>query len=112
MKRFALGFVIGIVFAGLALLIIGAAAMRFGTDRPRVVSDGSTLVLHLEGELPEQPQVTLPIPFLEDQQPMTMVETWHLLRKAAADPRIKALVLEPRELNVGWAKLEELRGSI
>ena len=112
MKRFALGFVIGLLFAGLVLLIIGAAAMRFGTDRPPAVADGSTLVLHLEGELPEQPQVTLPIPFLEDQQPMTMVETWHLLRKAAADSRIKALVLEPRALNVGWAKLEELRGSI
>ena len=112
MKRFALGFVIGLLFAGLVLLIIGAAAMRFGTDRPPVVADGSTLVLHLEGDLPEQPQVTLPIPFLEDQQPMTVVETWHLLRKAAADSRIKALVLEPRALNVGWAKLEELRGSI
>jgi protease-4 len=112
MKRFALGFVIGLLFAGLVLLIIGAAAMRFGTDRPPVVADGSTLVLHLEGDLPEQPQVTLPIPFLEDQQPMTVVETWHLLRKAAADSRIKALVLEPRTLNVGWAKLEELRGSI
>jgi protease IV len=112
MKRFALGFVIGMLFVGLVLLIIGAAAMRFGTDRPPVVADGSTLVLHLEGELPEQPQLTLPIPFLEDQQPMTMVETWQLLRKAAADSRIKALVLEPRSLNVGWAKLEELRGSI
>jgi protease-4 len=112
MKRFALGFVIGLLFAGLVLLIIGAAAMRFGTDRPPVVADGTTLVLHLEGELPEQPQVSLPIPFLEDQQPMTMLETWQLLRKAAVDSRIKALVLEPRELNVGWAKLEELRGSI
>ncbi len=111
MRRFALGFVIGLVFAALVVLIIGAAAMRFG-DRPPVVADGSTLVLHLEGELPEQPQVSIPIPFLEDQQPMTMVETWQLLRKAAADSRIKALVLEPRDLAVGWAKLEELRGSI
>jgi protease-4 len=111
MKRFALGFVIGLVFAGVVALIIGAAAMRF-SDRPPVVADGSTLVLHLEGELTEQPPVTLPIPFLEDQQPMTMIETWQLLRKAAADSRIKALVLEPRELEVGWAKLEELRGSI
>jgi protease IV len=111
MKKFALGFVIGLIFAGLGALIIGAAAMRFA-DRPPVVADGSTLVLHLEGELPEQPPMTLPIPFLEDQQPMTLVETWQLLRKAAVDSRIKALVLEPRELSVGWAKLEELRGSI
>jgi protease-4 len=111
MKKFALGFVIGLVFAGLVVLIAGAVAMRFG-DRPPVVADGTTLVLHLEGNLPEQPQVSIPIPFLEDQQPMTVVETWQLLRKAAADSRIKALVLEPRELTVGWAKLEELRGSI
>jgi protease IV len=111
MKKFALGFVIGLIFAGLAVLIVGAVAMRFG-DRPLTVADGTMLVLHLEGELPEQPQVSIPIPFLEDQQPMTVVETWQLLRKAAADSRIKALVLEPRELSVGWAKLEELRASI
>src|ERR1700678_1356153 len=111
MKKFALGFVIGLLFAGLVVLIVAAAATRF-SDRPPAVADASTLVLHLEGELPEQPQVTLPLPFLEDQQPMTMVETWQLLRKAAVDSRIKALVLEPRDLSVGWAKLEELRGSI
>jgi protease-4 len=111
MRKFALGFVIGLLFAGLVALIIGAVAMRLG-DRPPVVADGSTLVLHLEGELPEQPPVTLPIPFLEDQQPMTMIETWQLLRKAALDSHIKALVLEPRDLEVGWAKLEELRGSL
>ncbi|MGA3189096.1 MAG: signal peptide peptidase SppA [Bryobacteraceae bacterium] len=111
MRKFALGFVIGLLFAGLVAFIIGAAIMRF-SDHPPVVADASTLVLHLEGELPEQPQVELPIPFLEDQQPMTLVETWQLLRKAAVDSRIKALVLEPRDLSVGWAKLEELRASI
>ena len=102
---------IGLAFAGLVVLIIGVAAMRFG-DRPPTVAEGSTLVLHLEGEMPEQPQVAMPIPFLEDQQPMTIVETWQLLRKASSDSRIKALVLEPRGLQVGWAKLEELRTSI
>jgi protease-4 len=111
MRKFALGFVIGLLFAGLVALIIGAFAMRF-SERPPAVADGSILVLHLEGELPEQSPVTLPIPFLEDQQPMTIIETWQLLRKAAVDSRVKALVLEPRDLGVGWAKLEELRGSI
>ena len=52
------------------------------------------------------------MPFLAEQQPLTMVETWQLLRKAAVDSRIKALVLEPRGLAVGWAKLEELRDDI
>ena len=35
-----------------------------------------------------------------------------MLRNAAADSRIQAVVLEPRGLSVGWAKLEELRTDI
>ncbi len=111
MKRFALGFVIGLLFAVLVAAILGYAALHFG-ERKVTVADGSTLVLHLEGDLPEQPPVELPIPFLEQQQPMTVLETWRLLRKAAADSRIKALVLEPRGLSVGWAKLEELHDDV
>ena len=111
MKNFGFGFVIGLLFAGLVVVILGYAAMHFG-ERKVTVADGSTLVLHLEGDLPEQPPVELPIPFLEQQQPMTMMETWRLLRKAAADSRIKALVLEPRGLEVGWAKLEELHDDV
>src|SRR5579862_1934526 len=111
MKRLAIGFVIGLLFAALLAVILGYAAMHFG-ERKVTVADGSTLVLHLEGDLPEQPHIEMPIPFLEQQQPMTVMETWHLLRKAAADSRIKALVLEPRGLSVGWAKLEELHDDI
>lgn len=111
MKKFALGFVIGLVFAALIFMILVFAAMRLG-ERKVVVADNSTLVLHLEGDLPEQPRVELPLPFLEHRQPPTIMETWQLLRKAAGDSRVKALVIEPRGLSVGWAKLEELRDSI
>ena len=111
MKRFLLGFIIGLLFAGLFVVILGFAALRL-SDRTPTLATGSTLLLHLEGELPEQSPVDVPVPFLQDQQPMTMIETWQLLRKAAADSRIKALVLEPRGLAVGWAKLEELRADV
>jgi len=111
MKNFGFGFVIGLLFAVLIAVILGYAAMHFG-ERKVTVADGSTLVLHLEGDLPEQPPVELPLPFLAQQQPMTMMETWRMLRKAAADSRIKALVLEPRGLEVGWAKLEELHDDV
>ncbi len=70
------------------------------------------MVLQLEGDLPEQSPVDYQIPFLQDEQPPTVAETWQLLRNAAADSRIKAMVLEPRGLSVGWAKLEELRADI
>jgi protease-4 len=112
MKRFAIGFVIGLIFAGIIVVILAFAAMRFG-ERKVTVADGSTLVLHMEGDMPEQPPVELPIPFLEQQQPMTLIETWQLLRTAASDSRIKALVLEPRDLSgIGWAKMQELHDEV
>src|ERR1019366_1863494 len=112
MKKFLLGFVIGILFVAMAAVILVAAAIRFGgTRRPQVVAN-SALVLQLEGDLPEQSPVEFPLPFLQDQQPLTVAETWQMLRNAAVDSRIQAIVLEPRGLGLGWAKLEELRGDI
>jgi protease IV len=111
MKRFTTGFVIGLLFAALVAAIVVFAAMRFGEHKV-TVADGSTLVVHLEGDLPEQAPVELPLPFLEQQQPITMIEAWQLFRKASSDSRIKAIVLEPRGLSVGWAKLEELHDDI
>src|ERR1700693_4216679 len=107
MKKFALGFIIGLVS-----VILVFAAIRLGGERRVTVAGNSALVLHLEGDLPEAASVELPLPFLGQQQPLTMLETWQLLRKAAADPRIKALVLEPRGLSVGWGQLQELRDDI
>ena len=114
MKKFLLGFVIGILFVALLGVILVAAAIRLGGGRrPQVVAN-SALVLQLEGDLPEQPAVAfpIPIPFLNDEQPLTIAENWQMLRNAAADSRIQAVVLEPRGLGVGWAKLEELRADI
>jgi protease-4 len=112
MKKFLLGFVIGILFVALTAVILVAAAVRFGgSRRPQVVAN-SALVLQLEGDLPEQSPVDFQIPFLQDQQSSTIAETWQMLRNAAADSRIRAIVLEPRGLSVGWAKLEELRTDI
>jgi len=112
MKKFLLGFVIGILFVALVGVILVAAAIRFGgSRRPQVVAN-SALVLQLEGDLPEQPAMEFPIPFFDNQQPLTIAENWQMLRNAAADSRIQAMVLEPRGLDVGWAKLEELRADI
>src|SRR6202011_115711 len=102
----------GVLFVALVGVILVAAAVRFGGNRrPQVVAN-SALILQLEGDLPEQSPVELPIPFLEEQQPSTIAETWQMLRNAAVDSRIRAIVLEPRGLAVGWAKLQELRGDI
>lgn len=114
MKKFLLGFLGGLVFAGLvaALLVFGfLAAFSVGGNAP-VVTDNSVLVLDLNGSVPERAAVDVPIPFLGQQAGPTILDTWLLLRKGASDPRIKALVVAPRGLSVGWAKLEELRAQI
>jgi protease IV len=110
-KKFILGLVIGILFSGLAVLIFVFAAIRLGDRKPEITT-GSTLVLHLEGDLPEQSPVDVAVPFIQDQPPLTTSEAWQILRKAAVDSRIKSVVIEPRGLSAGWAKLEELRADI
>jgi protease-4 len=112
MKKFLFGFILGLLFAGLTIVILVFAAVRLGVSRTPTVAENSTLILHLEGDLPEQTPVDYGLPFLSDQQSLSVAEHWQLLRNAAADPRIKAIVLEPRGLSVGWAKLEELRSDI
>ena len=116
MKKFLLGFAIGIVFAGLVVLILGFAAVRMaatlGGERPVSVAETSVLVLNLEGSVPEQAPVDIAIPFLQQNPPLTVLDTWKLLRRATGDTRVKALILEPRGLDAGWAKLEELRAEI
>ncbi|MBZ5635970.1 MAG: signal peptide peptidase SppA [Acidobacteriia bacterium] len=116
MKNFLLGFVIGILATGLVILLVGFAVVRlastYGGERPVSVSDNSALVLNLEGAVPEQAPVDVAIPFLQQQTPLTVLDTWKLLHRAAGDTRVKALVLEPRGLDAGWAKLEELRAEI
>lgn len=114
MKKFLLGFLGGLVFAGLvtALLVFGFLAAFSVSGNAPVVTDNSVLVLDLNGSVPERAALDVPIPFLGQQAGPTILDTWLLLRKGASDPRIKALVVAPRGLSVGWAKLEELRAQI
>jgi len=116
MKNFFLGFFIGIVFVGLVVVLLGFAAVRLagnlGAERPVTVSENSALVLNLEGAIPEQAPVEVSIPYFQQQPPLTVLDTWKLLRRAASDTKVKALVLEPRGIDAGWAKLEELRAEI
>src|SRR4030088_456065 len=115
MKKFVIGLVTGILVTGLALVILFFALVRlagsFGDRRP-AIADGSTLVLKLEGELPEKPPTELPIPFLEEQSPMTVSQVWETLRKASVDSRIKAVLFEPRGLAIGWGRLQEIRHDL
>jgi protease-4 len=111
MAKFLIGVLTGVILTGL-VLVIGIFAIAHMREKPPAIAEGSTLVLELEGEIPEKAPVEFPIPFLEQRTPPTVTDLWATLRKAAADNRIKAIVFEPRDLAVGWGKLEEMRGDL
>ena len=115
MKNFLIGLVVGIVLAGLTVLILIFAAVRLAAsfaEPPVNVADGTTLVFKLEGLLPEKQPPELPLPFFASQNPMTVRDAWEGFRKAAADSRIKGILFEPRGLLIGWARLQEIRDEI
>ena len=111
MAKFLIGVLTGIILTGL-ILLIGIFAIAHMREKPPAVAEGSTLMLELEGEIPEKAPVEFPIPFLEQRTPPTVTDIWGTLRKAAADNRIKAIVFEPHDLQIGWGKLEEIRGDL
>ena len=86
MKKFLFGFAAGIFFVGLVFVALIAAAITYAGNKRPTVAANSTLVLQLEGDLPEQMPVDLAIPFLDDQQPLSIVEAWQMLRAAAMIP--------------------------
>ena len=111
MKKFLLGVLVGLVLVGLTLLIGLFALLRFG-QKPPSVADGSTLFLRISGEVPEQPPMEAPLPFLETQAAVSVYEYWDMVRRAAADSRVKAVLLMPEGAQAGWGKLRELRDDL
>src|SRR5258708_2978354 len=112
MGKFLIGLLTGAILTILCGVVLVFSLARFGTDKRVAVPDNATLVLVLEGEIPERPPGDLPIPFCEQQTQSTVKDVWELLRKAAVDSSIKAVVFEPRNIDAGWAKLEEIRADL
>lgn len=112
MWKFLLGVLVGIVVAVIVAFVLVFAVGRLFENRAPSVASNSVLVLALSGEVPEQPPVDIPIPFIQSQSPPTVRDVWTSLRQAATDNRIKAVVLQPRDLDAGWGKLEEFRQEI
>jgi len=109
MAKFLIGLLTGVLLVFLTIGLLFLAMLRF-RDRPPDIADNSVLVLRLEGDVPEKTPVE--IPFLGGAQTLTVSDVWMTLRKAAADSRIKALVVLPEGLGGGWAKAEEFRADV
>ena len=96
MAKFLIGLLTGVILTVLLAVVAVFSLARFG-DRKARRSPGQR---HADsppgGRDPGAAPIEFPIPFLEQQTPATVKDVWDLLRKAAADSRIKAVVLEPR----------------
>lgn len=111
MKKFLLGVLAGFIVAGVSGVVLIFAAIRFAKTEPTMPSK-AWLSLKLQGELPEVAQPDSPFPGLSGQAPMTVADVWKVLDRAATDPAIRGLMIEPRGLSIGWGKIEEIRAGI
>jgi protease-4 len=116
MLKFLIGVLTGIVLAVVLVVIVFAAlALSVGKrgERPVTISDNSVLVLKLDGDIPERPPVDYSgIPFFQSKSQVTVENVWSSLRKAAADPHVSALLLEPDGPSIGWGKMQEIKADI
>ena len=111
MGKFLLGLGTGAVLVVL-FGIIGFFALASLRAKPAAIAEGSTLILHLTGDVPEVPQVEINLPFLAGRNHLTVENVWAMLRRAAVDSRIKAVILEPDGVEIGWARMQEIRADL
>jgi protease-4 len=111
MTRFLLGLLTGLVLAVVAGFIFVVAMARFGEAKPSV-PDGATVVVTLDGEVPEKPPMHIPLPFYESQAATTVQEMWSIFDRARSDSKVKAMLLVLERVDAGWGKLSELRDGI
>jgi protease-4 len=113
MGKFLLGLLTGAILIVL-LAVIGVFAIASLRTRPARVVDGSTLILHLRGDIPETPPIDLPvpIPFVQTGNPVTVESVWSMLRRAATDRRIQGVIFEPDGATPGWAKMQEIHADL
>src|SRR6185312_15141634 len=111
MGKFLLGLLTGAILVVL-IGVIGFFAIASLRSKPPAVADGSTLVLHLWGDVPEKPPVEFSIPGFGERNGITVENVWSMLRRAAFDSRIKAVIFEPEGASVGWATMQEIRSDL
>ena len=110
MAKFFVGLVSGILLTILAAVAVVLIAIHY-SQKPPTVDSNSALVLRLSGDVPEKAGIDMP-GFLGDEAAPTVTNIWMALRKAASDWHIRAVVVEPENLTIGWARAEEIRGDI
>jgi len=91
-------------------LIQGVSYLNFSDDRYRswLQRKNNFLVLKLSGEIKEEPKRA----FFFGPKEKSLLELVSLIQQAKKDKTIKGMILRIDPLEVGWAKLQEIREAI
>ena len=101
----------GIIFALGLVSIIGLALVVEMVRKPSV-EDNSVLVLNVSGSLPDYAPKDRMAELFGINQPQSFSSLLMQLRKAKADSRIGAVLLNIKFPQIGWGKADELRNAI
>jgi protease IV len=98
-----------------AFVVLGVLGVfllsMMSNSKSTVIDDSAVLRMKLTGEVPEYVQATGLEDFL-GASPVTVLQHVRNLEKAAADKRIKGVLLEIEGLQAGWGKIQELRDAL
>lgn len=109
MVKFVAGLATGVALVILTAILLFVAALH-SRQKPPQISSNSVLVIRPTGDIPEKPPIDLSL--FSNSNTVTVSDVWMALHKAAADPRIKAVVFAPDGLSIEWGKMEELRADL
>src|SRR5829696_422385 len=98
------------VFVLVVGLVVAAVVVSLG-DEPEVASN-SVLVLNVEGSLPDYTNADELSSRFFGGDTNTLSNLLLQLRKAKADKRVGAVLLDVRMLGGGWAKADEIRDAV
>jgi protease-4 len=95
----------------LTLGVLGIFVLGMMAGEHSGIEDAAVLRLKLGGDIPEYVR-TSGLDELFSSPPVTIREHVENLKKAAADKRIKGVLVELEPLSIGYAKVEELRDAL
>lgn len=112
MSRRGVAIVLSLLGAATVASIVAFVVIYMLIARAPSVPSGAVLALRLEGDLAEVAPVDV-FGYLRGQRIQTLRSVLDTLRKAKADPRVVALLLEPKGFTTPyWAKLQEVRDAL
>src|ERR1051325_6696777 len=101
------------VFAALALVVaVVVAAVVISVGSEPSIQDHSVLVLKVEGALPDYVNADPFAARFFGAETNSLSNLLLQLRKAKADKRVGAVLLDIGSLDAGWAKAEEIRDAV